>query len=227
MPTRLAWSCLPLSLARAHKAQCAETAIAQGRALGVCLLQKPLPKRSMPGTRRAKVTSARQAWPRHANRSCRLERLDWQTRKPAPPLACLGRASGMDPSLQCDGSTRANSGMHILSEHPSFSLLATISYQQPAPHMLHVRTLVDKVCRLSERNSRQWLPGCPAKGSQACHDPAQDRFKFVYTTVRWRRCLQNPEIVPLAAAYDPGSTRACNLWFRRPTPYPLGHRTFA
>ena len=24
---------------------------------------------------------------------------------------------------------------------------------------------------------------------------------------------------------DPGRTRACNLWFRRPTPYPLGHRT--
>ena len=23
---------------------------------------------------------------------------------------------------------------------------------------------------------------------------------------------------------DPGRTRACNLWFRRPTPYPLGHR---
>ena len=24
---------------------------------------------------------------------------------------------------------------------------------------------------------------------------------------------------------DPGKTRACNLWFRGPTPYPLGHRT--
>ena len=24
--------------------------------------------------------------------------------------------------------------------------------------------------------------------------------------------------------YDPGRTRTCNLWFRRPTPYPLGHR---
>ena len=24
---------------------------------------------------------------------------------------------------------------------------------------------------------------------------------------------------------DPGRTRPCNLWFRRPTPYPLGHRT--
>ena len=26
---------------------------------------------------------------------------------------------------------------------------------------------------------------------------------------------------------DPGRTRACNLWFRRPTPYPLGHRATA
>ena len=25
--------------------------------------------------------------------------------------------------------------------------------------------------------------------------------------------------------YDPGRTRTCNLWFRRPMPYPLGHRT--
>ena len=25
--------------------------------------------------------------------------------------------------------------------------------------------------------------------------------------------------------YDPGRTRTCNLWFRRPPPYPLGHRT--
>ena len=24
---------------------------------------------------------------------------------------------------------------------------------------------------------------------------------------------------------DPGRTRTCNLWFRGPTPYPLGHRT--
>ena len=26
------------------------------------------------------------------------------------------------------------------------------------------------------------------------------------------------------AEIDPGRTRTCNLWFRRPTPYPLGHR---
>ena len=27
-----------------------------------------------------------------------------------------------------------------------------------------------------------------------------------------------------ATMIDPGRTRTCNLWFRRPTPYPLGHR---
>ena len=26
------------------------------------------------------------------------------------------------------------------------------------------------------------------------------------------------------AKFDPCRTRTCNLWFRRPTPYPLGHR---
>jgi hypothetical protein len=29
----------------------------------------------------------------------------------------------------------------------------------------------------------------------------------------------------ICVLYDPGRTRTCNLWFRRPTPYPLGHRT--
>ena len=28
----------------------------------------------------------------------------------------------------------------------------------------------------------------------------------------------------LSKKSDPGRTRTCNLWFRRPTPYPLGHR---
>ena len=44
--------------------------------------------------------------------------------------------------------------------------------------------------------------------------------------------LSNPDIKSSKAclgfmhghATDPGRTRACNLWFRRPTPYPLGHR---
>ena len=33
---------------------------------------------------------------------------------------------------------------------------------------------------------------------------------------------QRPELP--SQKYDPGRTRTCNLWFRRPTPYPLGHR---
>ena len=31
-------------------------------------------------------------------------------------------------------------------------------------------------------------------------------------------------ILFVASKIDPGRTRTCNLWFRRPTPYPLGHR---
>ena len=35
-----------------------------------------------------------------------------------------------------------------------------------------------------------------------------------------------PDVLELAVLVhnDPGRTRTCNLWFRRPTPYPLGHR---
>ena len=38
----------------------------------------------------------------------------------------------------------------------------------------------------------------------------------------WRMCTcAGPH---QRAVHDSGRTRACNLWFRRPTPYPLGHR---
>ena len=43
----------------------------------------------------------------------------------------------------------------------------------------------------------------------------------------WQRCAckHNLNIPPSGPhKLDPGRTRACNLWFRRPTPYPLGHR---
>ena len=33
--------------------------------------------------------------------------------------------------------------------------------------------------------------------------------------------------IPPHLKADPGRTRTCNLWFRRPTPYPLGHRASA
>ena len=36
--------------------------------------------------------------------------------------------------------------------------------------------------------------------------------------------LRQPWLAPVEIENDPGRTRTCNLWFRRPTPYPLGHR---
>ena len=54
-----------------------------------------------------------------------------------------------------------------------------------------------------------------------------------------RQRSEGPRVIESAASYwswqctpksqcmcihDPGRTRTCNLWFRRPTPYPLGHR---
>ena len=41
--------------------------------------------------------------------------------------------------------------------------------------------------------------------------------------VVWDPCLLEPS-VSFRSAHDPGRTRTCNLWFQRPTPYPLGHR---
>lgn len=38
-------------------------------------------------------------------------------------------------------------------------------------------------------------------------------------TALWKSCGRR-----CSRTHDPGRTRTCNLWFRRPTPYPLGHR---
>ena len=37
-------------------------------------------------------------------------------------------------------------------------------------------------------------------------------------------CCFSCSVLRIATKSDPGRTRTCNLWFRRPTPYPLGHR---
>ena len=47
---------------------------------------------------------------------------------------------------------------------------------------------------------------------------------------RWNSCSETTNASQRhvrsfrASCVDPGRTRACNLWFRSPTPYPLGHR---
>ena len=43
-------------------------------------------------------------------------------------------------------------------------------------------------------------------------------------TFNCRIMVQRAEIQFAAPKSDPGGTRTCNLWFRRPTPYPLSHR---
>ena len=48
------------------------------------------------------------------------------------------------------------------------------------------------------------IPNCRTAGLQERHSERKS-------------CLQRKKC-------DPGRTRTCNLWFRRPTPYPLGHR---
>ena len=51
------------------------------------------------------------------------------------------------------------------------------------------------------------IPNCRIAGLQERHSERKS-------------CLQRKKC-------DPGRTRTCNLWFRRPTPYPLGHRAAA
>ena len=52
----------------------------------------------------------------------------------------------------------------------------------------------------------------------------------VTTPAHVPQCFSHPEFHsvcgPLLSSqnFDPGRTRTCNLWFRKPTPYPLGHR---
>ena len=42
----------------------------------------------------------------------------------------------------------------------------------------------------------------------------------------WAECQRRGKRQEVYAC-DPGRTRTCNLWFRRPTPYPLGHRALS
>ena len=70
----------------------------------------------------------------------------------------------------------------------------------------------------------------PSHGEGRQFDPGQ-----VYAVVcRHEICLASlagiadghfvPNMYSCIYSDDPGRTRTCNLWFRRPTPYPLGHR---
>ena len=57
---------------------------------------------------------------------------------------------------------------------------------------------------------------CQPTGLCGCAHSAQ--------TVWWRCWFTPHRFCLLHRSDDPGRTRTCNLWFRRPTPYPLGHR---
>jgi hypothetical protein len=65
------------------------------------------------------------------------------------------------------------------------------------------------------------------QGVQCCQCPHMEN-KCLITLMCYARAAASSE--PPDAAHwarmqnDPGRTRTCNLWFRRPTPYPLGHR---
>ena len=73
----------------------------------------------------------------------------------------------------------------------------------------------------------------PSHGEGRQFDPGQvyihnyrpiKTANFVAPKAKCMHYRQDPPCVDPAGSDDPGRTRTCNLWFRRPTPYPLGHR---
>ena len=84
-----------------------------------------------------------------------------------------------------------------------------------ASHRLRIATSAwHACCRLNlalARNINRCRRQCGVRAPKlACRgSPAQEE--------KPSRCTQ------FRKTSDPGRTRTCNLWFRRPTPYPLGH----
>ena len=65
--------------------------------------------------------------------------------------------------------------------------------------------------------------GCVPKGLQMEPRPPGCSMREVPIAL-WHRGRKRCYLQETRGRSDPGRTRACNLWFRRPTPYPLGHR---
>ena len=63
----------------------------------------------------------------------------------------------------------------------------------------------------------------------SCHYPCKQTVGLRHATAVFRAgfCCSAAQCYHFFQQqfYDPGRTRTCNLWFRRPTPCPLGHRT--
>ena len=59
---------------------------------------------------------------------------------------------------------------------------------------------------IAYQSEQQWAPACDCEADISS------------------QCYRLPWRLARRWTNDPGRTRTCNLWFRRPTPYPLGHR---
>ena len=67
-------------------------------------------------------------------------------------------------------------------------------------------------------------PRCQSWSDKVEGPPWGIHLKHRRSARRSREALGHRERPPWMQRSDPGRTRTCNLWFRRPTPYPLGHR---
>ena len=68
-------------------------------------------------------------------------------------------------------------------------------------------------------HSRKYMRGPSLSGGSCCGN-----CHALHTRARSGTTAIVAQCVMQHLGYDPGRTRTCNLWFRGPTPYPLGHR---
>ena len=75
-------------------------------------------------------------------------------------------------------------------------------------------------CTGSSRVAGQQTRRCALSSCVALSDRCRSAKQHVAKRTSPMRVLRREGV----HGHDPGRTRTCNLWFRRPTPYPLGHR---
>ena len=142
---------------------------------------------------------------------CGLETLqtgDWRLETGNPPEPRLGnvycRMQIADRTpLPCPHALTPPSSAKSLNSMGSWSLCLCVVFS------------VSRVCPIKSNVHR-----CRIGRSAVWLRPASYQSKGSAVTSRPKRLLRHAE----RAKDDPGRTRTCNLWFRRPTPYPLGHR---
>ena len=121
-----------------------------------------------------------------------------------------GRTARLARKIKRVGSCAAGAG-----GISTLGIVSAGSRRQPTQPTCHLMPLCG-ACR----SGPPWKNPCASRAR-----PRRQALKKLRLRSPDRADLCEPSVCD-GCRNDPGRTQTCNLWFRRPTPYPLGHRAF-